>query len=74
MRNAAPFGADRTGLDDYDVNAERLRFHAQAIAETFQRELGRVIPAAERLAEFAADRRNVDDLAALLRAIIGSAS
>ena len=48
-RDSGPLGADRSGFDDDYVDAERRDLDAQAIAQTFYRELGGVIPAAERL-------------------------
>jgi hypothetical protein len=47
--DAGPLGANRPGFDDDHVDAETCDLDAQAIAQTFYREFGGVIPAAERL-------------------------
>ena len=44
-----------------DVDAERGELHAHRVAQPLDRELGRVVPTAERLVDLAADRRDVHD-------------
>ena len=64
----APFGLDAAGLDDDDVDAERLDLQAQAVAEGLDGELGAVVPAAERRVDLAAHRADVHDGATALLA------
>jgi len=59
---------DRAGLDDDHIDTERPQFHPEAVAQSFHRELGRVVPAAERLIDLAADGRDVDDAPTALAA------
>ena len=58
---AAPLGPDRARLDDHHVDAEPVQLEAQAVTEPLHRELAGVVPRAERLAEVAADRGDVED-------------
>ena len=66
-RNTIPLSKDRTRLNNDDIYADRMQFHAQRVAKAFQREFGGVIPTAERLAELSADLGDVDDPPGTLR-------
>src|SRR5215211_9262332 len=54
-----PFASDAPRLDDHDLDAELGNLHAQAVTESLDGELARVVPATKRLPDLAAYRRDV---------------
>ena len=66
-----PFGFDAARLDDGYINTEIANLHAQGIAESLYGMLRGMIPGTEVGGQSSANRRHVDDGAAVLLAHIG---
>ena len=63
----SPIGLDAARLDHGNVDAERLQFHPQGIAQRLHRILGNMVPATEIHHDLSCHGRDVDDTAAPLR-------
>src|SRR5882672_7289099 len=66
-RRSGPIGGVPGRLDERDLDAEALHLGRQAVGETLQPELGRVVEAEAGQGEHPGDGRHLDDVAAALR-------
>ncbi len=62
------YGLDYPGFDDLHPHTNRVQLEAQCLGEALNGEFGAVVQRPQRESHLSADRRNVDDHTALVRA------